>query len=81
MTVGEKIKDLRQNRGLTLKELAKAAHTSFQTIYKYENGIVTNIPLEKIEMIAAALEVKPAEILGWETNNNGTNGLHSADAC
>lgn len=65
MTVGEKIRDLRQQREMTLKELAKAAHTSFQTIYKYENGIITNIPLDRIELIAKALDVKPEVLLGW----------------
>ena len=77
MTIGEKIRDLRTQRGLTLKELAKAAHTSFQNIYKYENGIITNIPLDKIEMIANALEVKPADLLGWadkSSSPNDTNG-------
>ena len=73
MSIGEKIRNLRLERGLTHKDLAKFANTSFQTIYKYENDIITNIPLDKIELIAAALEVKPAELLGWNGGRE-TNG-------
>jgi transcriptional regulator with XRE-family HTH domain len=77
MTIGEKIRDLRTQRGLTQKDLAKAARTSFQTIYKYESNIITNIPLDKIELIAAALEVKPEEILGWSNDSDkNTDDLH-----
>ena len=38
---------------------------SKQTIYKYEAGIVTNIPSDKIELIAKALRVQPEWIMGW----------------
>ena len=40
--------------------------TTKQTIFKYENNIVTNIPSDKVEKIAAALGVSPADLLGWE---------------
>jgi transcriptional regulator with XRE-family HTH domain len=66
MNTGERIKNLRLAHGLTQTELAKAAHVSFQTIYKYEAGIITNIPLTKIQLIADALEVDPAQIMGWK---------------
>ena len=39
-------------------------------IYKYENGIVTNIPLDKIEKMANLFNVSPSELTGWEDNNN-----------
>ena len=39
---------------------------SKQTIYKYESGVVSNIPSDKIEAIANALDVSPAWICGWE---------------
>ena len=35
MTVGERIKALRENKGLTQIELALAANTTKQNIYKY----------------------------------------------
>ncbi len=66
MTIGERIKAAREARGATQGELAKAAHTTKQTIYKYENGIVSNIPSDKIEAMAAFLSVSESYLMGWE---------------
>ncbi len=38
MTLGEKLKHLRQDKSLTQKDLADKLHVSFQTISKWENG-------------------------------------------
>lgn len=56
--------------GKTQEELATVAGTTKQAIYKYETGIVTNIPLDKIELLARALETTPAHLLGWEAATN-----------
>lgn len=69
MTIGEKIKYLRIKNNLLQEDLAKAVNSTKQAIYKYENGIVTNIPMDKIEMMAVALNVSPAYLMGWDTNN------------
>lgn len=45
MTIGDRIKKLRKDRDMTQEELAKCIDSKKQTIYKYENNIVTNIPL------------------------------------
>ena len=34
-------------------------------MYKYENNIITNIPSDKIELIADYLSISPAYIMGW----------------
>lgn len=65
MTIGERIKQLREERDITQTELANAVGASKQTIYKYEKGIVTNIPSEKIELIATYFSVSPAYLMGW----------------
>lgn len=38
MTLGQKLKELRSQKGLTQKELADKLHVSFQTVSKWENG-------------------------------------------
>lgn len=63
--VGENIRKYRLLRGLTLTQLADAVGESKQTIYKYETGIITNIPLVKIETIANTLKCTPEAIVGW----------------
>ena len=65
MTIGERIKKLRKEKKLTLEDLASKVNTTAQTIYKYENNIITNIPSDKIELLAANLDSTPAFLMGW----------------
>ena len=68
MTLGERIKFFRERKGLGLTELASLVNISKQSLYKYENNIITNIPSDKIEMIAKKLDTTPAILMGWESN-------------
>lgn len=61
-----KLRELRRARHLTLDDLAKALGTSRQTIHRYENGTISNIPPEKVELLARALGTTPAQLMGWE---------------
>ena len=63
--LSKNIKKLRKERKMTLDELAAKIGTSKQTIHRYENGIISNIPSEKVEQLATALGVTPAELMGW----------------
>ncbi len=65
MGIGERIRKLRQENSLTQTELAEKVQTTKQNIYKYEKGIITNIPLDKIEALAGALNATSAYIAGW----------------
>ena len=67
---GERIKSLREAKELSQAELAKLLNTKRQTISKYENGIVTNIPSDRIEEMARILDTTPEYILGWEMPGN-----------
>ena len=68
MTIGERIKAARERKNISQIELAKLIGSSKQSVYKYEKNIITNIPSNKIEAIAKALNTTPAELMGWETN-------------
>lgn len=63
---GEIIKRLREQHGMTQDDLAAKLDTVKQTIYKYENNIVTNIPSDRIEALAKIFNVTPAYIMGWD---------------
>ncbi len=63
--IGDNIKTKRKQLGMTLEELANKVGVSRQTIFRYETGQI-NIPSDKIEKIANALECSPAYIMGWE---------------
>jgi len=67
MTVGERIKCAREAKGYSQEELGRLVHTTKQTIYKYETGKVTNIPVERFRAICGVLELDPADMLGWPT--------------
>lgn len=71
-TLAERIYLLRIANNLTQDELGKIINTSKQTLYKYEKGIITNIPSDKIEKMAHVFGVTPAYLMGWETNNNSS---------
>lgn len=73
MTIGDRIKEKREQLGVTQTELGKSCGVTKQTIYKYENNIVTNIPLDKLNQIADYLGVSPAYLMGWES----TPGIQS----
>ena len=64
--IGDRIYALRKSRGLTLEELAARVGTSKQTIHRYENGTITNIPPEKVEKLAAALGTSKQTIHRYE---------------
>ena len=66
--VANKLKALRKQKGMTLEELASCLGTSKQTIHRYENGVITNIPPEKVEILAAALSTTPSHLMGWGTD-------------
>lgn len=71
-----RLKELRKSKGMTLDELAELIGTSKQTIHRYENGIITNVPPEKVESLAVALGTTPQELMGWEDDvGTGYNNL------
>lgn len=66
--IGQRIKRQRLLTNQTLEDVAKKVKTSKQTIQRYESGIIQNIPSDKIELLAKALETTPAYLMGWEDN-------------
>lgn len=65
MSTGERIRNLRAKNGMSQVDLAAAANVSKQTMYKYENDVITNIPSDKIELIAKALYTTPSYLMCW----------------
>lgn len=66
MTRGDRIKKIREQRGMQQTDLAAHIDVSKQTLFKYEHNIITNIPSDKIELIADVLGVDPEYIMGWQ---------------
>lgn len=75
LSIGKRIKEIRISKNITQDELALKIGTTKQTIYKYENEIVTNIPSQKIELISNALNTTPDYLMGW--SDKSTDDLYS----
>lgn len=69
MAIGQKIKYYRDLKKLTLDELSKHVGVCRQTLSRYETGVIGNIPSDKIERIAIALDTTPAKLMGWEEDD------------
>lgn len=67
MSIGQNIKKYRLLRGNTLDEVARKIGVSRQTMSRYETGVISNIPSDKIESIAKALDISPALLMDWTT--------------
>lgn len=66
MEMGEKIRYLRTNKGMTLEQLGNKVGVGKSTVRKWENGMIANMRRDKIAKIAEALDVSPGYLMGWE---------------
>lgn len=80
MTKGEKIKLLRERAGMSQVELAERINVSKQTLYKYENDLITNIPSDKIEAIAEEVHATPSFIVGWKEAKTGVKAQSASES-
>ena len=65
MGLKENIKNRRLELNLTLEDISKKLSISKPTIQRYESGVISNIPSDKIEKLAEILETTPAYLMGW----------------
>jgi transcriptional regulator with XRE-family HTH domain len=63
-----RIKELRQERGLTLEQVAKVVGVGKSTVRKWETGMIANMKRDKIASLALALGTTPAYLMGWKEN-------------
>ena len=61
-----RLKSLRIQQGLSLQELAQRTGLSKSTLQRYETGGIRNLPIDKVEALAKALNTTAKYIMGWE---------------
>lgn len=66
MEMGQKIYNLRIQKGLTLEELGNMVGVGKSTVRKWENGMIANMKRDKILKVSEALGTTPAYLMGWE---------------
>ena len=64
MTLGERIKALREKRGLGIRELARVANVRHATLSQLERGIRADVTTETAKRIARALGVSVDYLIG-----------------
>lgn len=65
MTFGDRLKELRTENRLSMEAVAKAVGLSRTTVFRYENGTITNIPPETVQQLARYFGVSKPYMMGW----------------
>lgn len=63
--MAQRIKNLRQEKGLTLEQVAEVVGVGKSTVRKWETGMIANMRRDKIADLAKALGTTPAYLMGW----------------
>lgn len=67
--MAQRIKALRQAKGLTLEQVAEVVGVGKSTVRKWETGMIANMRRDKIADLAKALGTTPAYLMGWDEDN------------
>lgn len=65
MALKDRIKNRRLELGLTLLDVAKIVNVSEATVSRWESGNIENMRLDKINMLAKALQITPSKLMEW----------------
>ena len=77
--MGERIKDKRTALKMSLSELSTKVGVGASTVSKWERGFIKDMRSDKIQKVAAALDVTPAYLMGWEEGQNLTIAANAID--
>lgn len=66
MTIGDRIKKLRKEKGISVDKLAEIIGKDRATIYRYESNDIEKMPTSVLEPLATALGTTPAYLMGWD---------------
>lgn len=71
MGIKDRLKKRRRQLGMTIEDVARLAGVSSATVSRWETGDIENMRLDKIALLAKALQVTPSYIMGWGEINTG----------
>lgn len=72
MEIKDIIREKREELGLTYEQLGNMVGVGKSTVRKWETGMIENMRRDNIVALAKALNISPADIMGWnnETEEN-----------
>ena len=67
--IGERIKAIRKQKGITLADLGARLGISESNMQRYESGKIASVSIDFINRLAPILEVKPEWLIGWNKDD------------
>lgn len=61
-----RMKTRREELNMSYQTLSEKVGISKSTLQRYETGYIKNMPVDKLENIAKALNVSPSYLMGWD---------------
>lgn len=61
-----RLKNQRIKLGYSYQDLANITNISKSTLQRYETGFIKKVPITQIDILAKALGVSPAYLMGWD---------------
>ncbi len=62
----KRMKTRREELDMSYQTLSEKVGVSKSTLQRYETGYIKNMPVDKLEAIAEALQVSPSYLMGWD---------------
>lgn len=75
MSIGQRIRTMRVQQGLSIDDLAYKLGKNRTTVYRYETGDIENLPLGILDSLANALNTTPAYLMGWDSTENKSSKI------
>ena len=72
----KRMKDRREELNMSYQTLSEKVGISKSTLQRYETGYKKNMPVDKLEAIADALNVSPSYLMGWDEYKPTTLAAH-----
>ena len=67
--IGERIKTIRKQKGITLADLGARLGISESNMQRYESGKIASVSIDFINRLAPILEVNPEWLIGWDKDD------------
>lgn len=64
--IAARLRNRRKALRLSLQELGDLTGISRSTLQRYETGLIRNVPLSRLSVLASALQTTAGELIGWE---------------
>lgn len=71
MKIGERIKEIRKQRGMSVEEVAEKLDVSVSTLYRYENSSISKVPIDVIDRLCSVFGITTSELMGNAVETEG----------